>query len=145
MGIAFFVLVLVLVAMAWGFRTLVLALLAQSAERGNVIGVSMTLARVTVPAGEQLVLSLPARREGDPLTQLGSLVLTSRRVRLIRRGTVIRDVPLAQIAHLTVQGGALRLTIRGESEPLAIRVAQPATIARYLRTLAVRSAAAVGR
>ncbi len=131
--------------MAWGFRTLVLALLAQSAERGNVIAVSMTLARVMVPVGEEFVLSLPARRDGESLTQLGSLVLTSRRVRLIRRGAVMNDMPLAQIAHLTVEGGALRVTIRGESEPLVIRVAQPATIARYIRTLAVRSASLGGR
>mgnify|MGYP000343436673 CR=1 FL=1 len=143
--IPFLILVLVLVGIAWGFRTMLLAVLAQSAERGHVIAVSMTLARVPVPVSEQFVLSLPARRDGEPLTQLGSFVLTSRRVRLIRRGTVLSDVPLAQIAHLTVQGGALRLTMRGESGPLVIRIAQPTTIARYIRTLAVRSASLGGR
>jgi len=143
--IPFVMLLAVLAGIVWGFRTLFLALLAQAAEGGNVIAVSMTLARVPVPAGEQFVLSLPARRDGEPLTQLGSLVLTSRRLRLVRRRTVVSDVTLAQIAHLTVQGGTLRVTIRNQSDPLVIRVAQPATIARYVRTLAVRSASAGGR
>lgn len=143
--IPFAMLLAVLGGIVWGFRTLVLALLAQAAERGNVIAVSMTLARVPVPSGEQFVLSLPARRDGEPLTQLGTLVLTSRRVRFVRRGAVVSDVPLAQIAHLTVQGGALRVTVRNQPDHLVLRVAQPATIARYVRTLAMRSAAAGGR
>jgi len=115
--IPFVMLLAVLAGIVWGFRTLFLALLAQAAEGGNVIAVSMTLARVPVPAGEQFVLSLPARRDGEPLTQLGSLVLTSRRLRLVRRRTVVSDVTLAQIAHLTVQGGTLRVTIRNQSAP----------------------------
>ncbi len=134
--IPFLMLLSVLLGIAWGFRTLLLVLLAQSAERGTVIPVSMTLARVLVPVNETFVLSLPARRDGEPLTQLGSLVLTSGRVRLVRRGTVVSDLLLAQIAHLTVQSGTLRVTMRGDSGPLVIRVAQPATIARYIRTLA---------
>ncbi len=139
-GVAVFVLLLLtLCGMAWGFRTLLLGLLVQSAERGTLIPVSLTLARVPVPAGEAFVLSLPARRPGEGLRALGSLVLTSGRVRLVRRGTVEVDLPLSQIEHLTVQGGTLRVTRRGASDPVAVRVAQPAVIARYIRCLAIRS------
>lgn len=138
--VAFGLLLLVLLGMAWGFRTVVLALLVQSAERGNVIPLSLTLARVPVPAGERFALSLPARRAGEGLMQLGSLVLTSRRIRLVRRGAVVMDLPLVQVAHLTVQGWTLRITVRGSAEPVAVRVAQPAAIARYIRTLAVQGA-----
>lgn len=138
--IAFGLLLLVLLGMAWGFRTVVLALLVQAAERGNVIPLSLTLARVPVPVGERFALSLPARRSGEGLMQLGSLVLTSRRIRLVRRGAVVMDLPLVQVAHLTVQGWTLRITVRGSAEAVAVRVAQPAAIARYIRTLAVQGA-----
>jgi hypothetical protein len=136
--IAFTILLLVLLGMAWGFRTLFLGLITQSAERGNIIPVSMTLARVRVPVGEQFVLSVPARRVGEPLWRTGSFVLTSGRVRLVRLGHVIVDVPLSQIGHLTVQGWTLRLTVRGVAEAIVLRVAQPAVLARYIRCLAIR-------
>lgn len=136
--VIFGLLLLVLLGMVWGFRTIFIALVVQSAERGNIIPVSLTLSRVPVPAGEQFVLSLPARRVGDGLRAMGSVVLTSGRVRLVRRGHVQQDVPLSQIAHLTVRGGALELSLRGAAAPLALRVAQPAAIARYIRWLATR-------
>jgi hypothetical protein len=135
----FALLLLVLLGMAWGFRSVFLVLVAQSAERGNFIPVSLTLARVPVPAGETFYLSLPARRDGEGLLSLGSLVLTSRRVRLVRRGAVVVDVPLPQVEHLTVKGFTLRITVRGGGPPLVLRVAQPAAIARYIRCLAVRA------
>ena len=130
----------VLTLIVWGFRTIMIGLLAQSAERGNIIPVSLTLARVPVPAGEAFVLSLPARRDGESLRQLGSLVLTSGRVRLVRRGTVTLDLPLARIEHLTVQRGTLRVTVRANAQPVVLRVAQPAALASLIRTLAVRAA-----
>lgn len=136
----FALLLLVLVGMAWGFRSVFIVLVAQSAERGNFIPVSLTLARVPVPAGETFYLSLPARRADEGLRSLGSLVLTSRRVRLVRRGAVVVDVLLTQVEHLTVQGFTLRITVRGGGPPLVLRVAQPAAIARYIRCLAVRGA-----
>jgi hypothetical protein len=134
----FGLLLLVLLGMVWGFRTIFIGLIVQSAERGNIIPVSLTLTRVPVPAGEQFVLSLPARRVGDGLLPTGALVLTSGRVRLVQRGQVRVDVPLSQIAHLTVRGWALEVTIRGTAESLALRVAQPAAIARFIRCLATR-------
>ena len=101
-GVAVFVLLLLtLCGMAWGFRTLLLGLLVQSAERGTLIPVSLTLARVPVPAGEAFVLSLPARRPGEGLRALGSLVLTSGRVRLVRRGTVEVDQPGTEMSGLS--------------------------------------------
>jgi hypothetical protein len=141
---AFTLLLLVLLGMAWGFRTIFLSLIAQSAERGNIIPVSLTLARVPVPAGEQFALSLPARRVGERIWATGTLVLTSGRVRLVRRGRVAIDLPLSQIAHLTVQGWSLRLTVRGVADQVAVRVAQPAVIARYILCLAVRARGAAG-
>jgi hypothetical protein len=135
----FALLVLVLLGMAWGFRSVFIVLVAQSAERGNFIPVSLTLARVPVPAGETFYLSLPARRDGEGLLSLGSLVLTSRRMRLVRRGAVVVDVPLPQVEHLTVKGFTLRIAVRGGGQPLVLRVAQPAAIARYVRCLAVRA------
>ena len=131
---------LVLFGMAWGFRTIVLALLVQAAERGNVIPVALTLAPVSMPAGERFALSVPARRDGESVMQRGALILTSRRLRLMRRKRIVLDVPLTQIARLTVQGWTLRLTIRGTSDPVTLRVPQPAVIARYVRTLAVQRA-----
>ena len=126
--------------MAWGFRTIALALLAQSAERGHIIPMSFTVARVPLPGGETFALSLPGRRIGEPLTAFGTLALSTKRVRFLRRGRVIADVPLSNIAHLTVKGFALHLETRGGSEALHLRVAQPATIARYIRCLALRAA-----
>ena len=131
---------LVLLSMAWGFRTIALALLAQSAERGNIIPMSFTVARVRLPVGETFALSLPARRIGEPLTAFGTLALSTKRVRLLRRGRVMADVPLSNIAHLTVKGFTLHIETRGGSEALHLRVAQPATIARYIRCLALRGA-----
>lgn len=136
--VIFGLLLLVLLGMVWGFRTIFIGLIVQSAERGNLIPVSLTLSRVPVPAGEQFVLTLPARRVGEGLLTLGSLVLTSGRVRLVRRGVVQVDVPLSQIAHLTVRGWTLELALHGGGSPLALRVAQPAAIARYIRYLATR-------
>lgn len=135
---AFGLLLLILTGMVWGMRTLLLALLVQFAERGDIVPVSLTLARVPVPAGETFVLSLPARHPGESLLTVGSLVLTSGRVRLVRRRRVEWDVPVSAVAHLTVQGGTLRITARGTPEPIALRIAQPALVARYIRCLAVR-------
>jgi len=136
--IAFSVLIVTLLLMVWGARTVLLGLVVQSAERGNVIPLSLTLSRVPIPAGETFHLSLPARR-GAGWWPSSVLVLTSRRVRLVRRGSVELDVPLAQVAHLTVQGLTLRITQRGTPDPLVLRVAQPAAIARYIRYLAIRA------
>ncbi len=127
--------------MVWAARTVLLGLLAQAAQFGRPIPVSLTLARVPVPAGEQFLLSLPARREGESLRQLGSFVLTSGRVRLVRRGRVELDVPLSQIAHLTVKGfGVLRLTVRGNADAIGLRLAQPGAMARYIQTMASKAA-----
>ena len=136
---AFGLLVVVLVGMAWGFRTVLLALLVQSAERGQVIPMSLVLARVPVPQGERFVLSVPARAEGASWTQRGSLVLTDRRVRLVRRGTVLADLPLVQVAHLTVTRGVLQLTARPGAADLRVRVPQAALLARYVQQLASRA------
>ncbi len=133
---------LVLLGIAWAFRTIILALLVQAAERGNIIPLAFTFAPIPVPAGERFALAVPARRDGESIRTMGSLVLTTRRVRLMQRKRIVLDVPLTQIAHLTVQGFTLRLTIRGSADPVALRVPQPAVIARYVRTLAVLGARA---
>lgn len=136
----FLLLLLTLLGMAWGFRSLLIGLVVQSAERGTMIPVSLTLSRVPVPVGEVFHLSLPARRVGDGWFAYRSLVLTSGRVRLVRRGRVELDVPLSKVEHLTVQGFSLRIARRGEATPLALQVAQPAAIARYIRYLATAAA-----
>lgn len=136
--IAFSVLIVTLLLMVWGARTILLGLVVQSAERGTVIPLSLTLSRVPIPAGDTFCLSLPARR-GAGWWPGSVLVLTSRRVRLVRRGKVEVDLPLAQVAHLTVQGLMLRIEQRGSPDPLVVRVAQPAVIARYIRHLAMRA------
>lgn len=136
----FTLLLLVLFGIAWGGRTLLLALIVQSAEQGNIIPLSLSLASVPVPAGEPLYLSIPARLGGQPLWALGTLTLTAGRVRLIRRRTVVVDIPLAQIAHLTVQGFTLAIERRGTLGPVVLRVTQPAVIARYIQCLAKAAA-----
>ena len=143
--IPFAILLLVLAGIAWGFRTILLALLVQSAERGNIIPVSLTLARVPVPTNEQFCLGLPARRQGEPLTALGTLVLTTGRVRLVRRGQTVLDIPLGEVAHLTVQGFTLAIAVRGASAPTVLRVTQPAVIARYIQRLATMALASPAR
>ncbi|MCC6242888.1 MAG: hypothetical protein IT353_08605 [Gemmatimonadaceae bacterium] len=135
------VLLVVLALIACGFRTILLTLLVQSAERGNIIPVSLTLARVPVPTNERFCLGVPARRQGEPLWALGTLVLTTGRVRLVRRGSVVVDIPLANVAHLTVQGFALAITVRGASAPTVLRVTQPAVVARYIQRLATMAVA----
>ncbi len=144
-GVAVFSLLLVtLLGMAWGFRTLLLGVIVANAERGTIIPVSLTLARVPVPAGESFCLSLPARREHDGVRQTGSLVLTTRRLRLVRRGAVVADIPLGQVEHLTVRGFSLCIAQRGTAAPLVVRIAQPAAIARYIRHLAIRGIGKTG-
>jgi len=138
--IPFTLLLLVLLGMAWGARTLALALVVQSAEQGNIIPLSLSLARVPVPVGEPLHLSVPARLGGEPLWALGTLALTSGRVRLTRRGAVVVDIPLAQVAHLTVKGFTLSIDRRGSLSPVVLRVTQPAVIARYIQYLAKAAA-----
>ena len=65
---AFGLLLLILTGMVWGMRTLLLALLVQFAERGDIVPVSLTLARAPVPAGETFVGSSSIRmRPAKPL------------------------------------------------------------------------------
>ncbi len=140
-GLAIFALLVVtLLGMVWAFRSLFIALVVQAAERGTTIPASLTWSRVPVPAGETFHLSLPARRAGDGWRKYGTLVLTSGRVRLVRRGAVQADVPLSQVEHLTVKGFKLSISRRGDPTPLVVQVAQPAAIARYIRCLAVAAA-----
>lgn len=136
--VPFVVLAVLLAAMVWLFRGLAIGLLVQSAERGTIIPMSLTLARVGVPGGDTFVLGVPARRSDAPWHALGTLVLTSRRLRWTRRGTVEDEVLLSQVEHLTVRNGRLQITRRDRQPPLELRVAQPALIARYVQVLATR-------
>ncbi len=136
--VPFAILLLFLLGAAWLLRGVALALLVKAAEGGTLVPLSLTLARVGVPGGESFVLGLPARPPGARLRGFGTLVLTTGRVRFVRRGTVVTELPLAQVAHLTVRRGVLRLDRRDGAPPLEVRVPQPALIARYVQLLASR-------
>jgi len=139
--IPFVMLLLVLTLIAWACRSILLSVVVQSAERGDIIPVSLTAARVRIPTTDRFCLSVPARRQGESIRLLGTLVLTTGRVRLVRRGRVVEEIPLAQVAHLTVQGFTLSITERGAAVPVVLRVTQPALMARYIQRLATLATA----
>lgn len=136
--VPFTVLLLFLAGTIWLLRGLLLALLVRWAEQGHIVPLSLTLARVGVPGGESFVLGLPARPPGGGLRGFGTLVLTTGRVRFVRRRAIVAELPLTQVKHLTVQRGALRLDRHDGAPSLELRVPQPALIARYVQLLAAR-------
>jgi hypothetical protein len=138
--IPFTLLLAVLAGIIYAARALAMALIASSAERGTVIPASFSLARVPVPAGEPLLLSVPARLSTAAWYAVGTFALTGTRVRFVKGGAVRDDIPYTAIAHLTVRGRTLTVD-RRDGPPLTLRVANGASLARVVRAAATRAMA----
>jgi hypothetical protein len=84
------------------------------------------------------------RIDGRAKAARGRLAITDRRVRFTGKTRTV-DVPLADIASLSVRGPLLELERRSApGEPVAFKVPQPVMVAKVIQALVVRGAARRG-